>query len=66
MKLRLQPQRAFPQEVLDLERRGIALPNWYAGPLYTGNGYGTALESLKRARTAVGPAAESPSSDQSR
>jgi hypothetical protein len=32
---RLDPERAFPQEVIELrDQCGVPLPNWYSGPLF--------------------------------
>lgn len=44
------PSKAFPAEILALEKRGVPLPTWYAGPLYTGNGTSEAMAELNRVR----------------
>jgi hypothetical protein len=53
MAKRLDPNKAFPDEVLALRNHGVPLPAFFAGPLYTGNGTAEALEQLQRTRDAV-------------
>ena len=50
MDKHLNPDKAFPPEVLEVARAGVGLPTWYAGPLYTGNGSAEALKVLGAAR----------------
>lgn len=41
MSKHLDPDKAFAPEVIALRNdRGIPLPTWYSGPLYTRNGDG--------------------------
>ena len=47
---KLDPDSAFPPEVIELKRRGVPLPTWFAGPLYTGNGPLEAVNRLHAAR----------------
>jgi hypothetical protein len=42
------PERAFPDEILDLRDEGVPLPAWYSGPLYQGNGPEAAKNQLAR------------------
>lgn len=54
MDKRLDPNKAFPDEVLKLHReQGVPLPAFFAGPLYTGNGPLEALEALNKHREAA-------------
>lgn len=54
MDKRLDPNKAFPDEVLTLHREeGIPLPAFFAGPLYTGNGTSEALKVLEEHRAAA-------------
>jgi hypothetical protein len=54
MNKHLRPQKAFPDEVLAFERdHGIPLPDFFAGPLYTGNGTVEAVKDLQAARDAA-------------
>jgi hypothetical protein len=60
MDKHLDPNKAFPDEVLELHRdAGVPLPAFFAGPLYTGNGTAKALEAVEAARAAA-RAPESP------
>lgn len=43
----LSPDKAFPAEVLALQKRGVPLPTWFAGPVYLGNGPGPGLKLLE-------------------
>lgn len=54
-----EPQKVFPSEVLELQEQGVPLPDWFAGPLYTGNGSGKAVDELhqERARASQKPPA---------
>lgn len=42
------PEKAFPDEILDLRDEGVPLPAWYSGPLYQGNGSEAAQNQLAR------------------
>lgn len=42
------PEKAFPDEILDLRDEGVPLPAWYSGPLYQGNGSEAAREKLAK------------------
>lgn len=62
----LDPDKAFPAEVLALREQGVPLPSWYAGPLYTGNGAIEAAKKLEAARsqaTAPDPADDTAPAD---
>lgn len=60
MDKRLDPNKAFPEEVLTLHREeGIPLPAFFAGPLYTGNGTSEALKVLEKHRAAARAASDS-------
>lgn len=48
------PQKVFPEEVLDLEKQGIPLPTWFAGPLYSGNGSTRAVAAVEKRRAEAG------------
>lgn len=45
---RIDPEKAFPNELLELRDKGVPLPDWYSGPYYDGNGPGKAQEALRR------------------
>lgn len=47
------PNKIFPDEVLALQKEGVPLPAFFAGPLYTGNGTVEALKALKEERAAA-------------
>lgn len=61
MSKHLDPKKAFPDEVLALQKeRGVPLPSWFAGPLYSGNGTESAIKELQQAREAAVVQADDP------
>lgn len=53
MAKRIDPDRAFPDEVKVLREQGVPFPTWYAGPLYTGNGTDSAVKELLAERDRI-------------
>lgn len=53
----VQPHKVFPAEVLELQKQGVPLPDWFVGPLYNGNGSSEAVAQLQteRARATQNP-----------
>jgi hypothetical protein len=47
------PQKTFPDEVLELREGGVPLPTWFSGPVYTGNGSSAAVAAVKEKRAAA-------------
>lgn len=45
---RIDPEKAFPDELLELRDKGVPLPVWYSGPYYDGNGAVEAQRQLDR------------------
>lgn len=63
MTKHLDPDKAFPPEVIDLrDQRGIPLPTWYSGPLYTRNGDGIDAARELRAEAEADAGAPPPQS----